>query len=253
MAGSTSSLTNIKDSLECTICKDIFYDPVSLRCGHTFCMKCIANIKTMYCPICYRTIGKTGCSKNIVIDKILGQIYPEREILKKNIESATKMCKSKKFSAYINAKSKEWMTIIKDNSSLFDITEVDIITRDLVLLKMYNLSPNKSKVRYFSSNQKTYLYYFTSFATRLKLIKDNANIFDSTEPILAITHESINLSRSSLDVILKKHLRDNPDATKALEEVYKTLPSKKKQLAEQKKSIKRQESESESTSSFSSE
>ncbi|KAH3841580.1 hypothetical protein DPMN_115047 [Dreissena polymorpha] len=34
-------VSKIKESLSCTICKNIFYIPVQSPCGHTFCQQCI--------------------------------------------------------------------------------------------------------------------------------------------------------------------------------------------------------------------
>ena len=41
------------EQLQCSICLDIFDDPISLpACGHTFCRTCISNVQSKKCPLC---------------------------------------------------------------------------------------------------------------------------------------------------------------------------------------------------------
>ncbi|KAI5104614.1 bloodthirsty-relatedprotein family, member 6 [Silurus meridionalis] len=54
MASSSSALC--EDQLECSICLDVFTDPVSTPCGHNFCMICLKEFwdSSSYCqcPVC---------------------------------------------------------------------------------------------------------------------------------------------------------------------------------------------------------
>ncbi|KAM4554764.1 E3 ubiquitin-protein ligase TRIM21-like [Odontesthes bonariensis] len=55
MASATSLMTD--ESFLCSICLEVFIKPVSIPCGHTFCLKCItdywATVGTLYqCPLC---------------------------------------------------------------------------------------------------------------------------------------------------------------------------------------------------------
>ena len=38
--------------LECAVCLDIFDDPVTITCGHTFCRGCIRCGYNQNCPLC---------------------------------------------------------------------------------------------------------------------------------------------------------------------------------------------------------
>ena len=40
--------------LTCSICKDIFTDPIITLCGHSFCYECINtwSLNSKFCPIC---------------------------------------------------------------------------------------------------------------------------------------------------------------------------------------------------------
>ncbi|XP_062850611.1 E3 ubiquitin-protein ligase TRIM39-like isoform X2 [Trichomycterus rosablanca] len=54
MASSSSFLS--EDQLQCSICLDVFADPVSTSCGHNFCMTCIKECwdtsSHCQCPVC---------------------------------------------------------------------------------------------------------------------------------------------------------------------------------------------------------
>ena len=38
--------------LECIICFDIFDDPITLPCGHTFCRQCVLCVFNRKCALC---------------------------------------------------------------------------------------------------------------------------------------------------------------------------------------------------------
>ena len=46
--------------LECAICMDIFDDPISLSCGHTFCRTCLCDMREKKCPLCNK-VGEYLC------------------------------------------------------------------------------------------------------------------------------------------------------------------------------------------------
>ncbi|KAI5606388.1 bloodthirsty-relatedprotein family, member 6 [Silurus asotus] len=54
MASSSSALS--EDQLQCSICLDVFTDPVSTPCGHNFCMICLKRFwdssSNCQCPVC---------------------------------------------------------------------------------------------------------------------------------------------------------------------------------------------------------
>uniref|UniRef100_A0A8C1NYV6 E3 ubiquitin-protein ligase TRIM39-like n=1 Tax=Cyprinus carpio TaxID=7962 RepID=A0A8C1NYV6_CYPCA len=59
MASSSGALD---EELQCSICLDVFTDPVTTPCGHNFCRtclnKCWTNTKTCFCPLCKETFSK---------------------------------------------------------------------------------------------------------------------------------------------------------------------------------------------------
>ncbi|XP_048034573.1 E3 ubiquitin-protein ligase TRIM39-like isoform X2 [Megalobrama amblycephala] len=60
MASSSGSVLN--QELQCSICLDVFTDPVTTPCGHNFCRTCLSkcwtNTQTCFCPICKETFSR---------------------------------------------------------------------------------------------------------------------------------------------------------------------------------------------------
>lgn len=44
--------TELEVDLHCNICTDLFVQPVTLICQHTFCQSCISDRNTRTCPMC---------------------------------------------------------------------------------------------------------------------------------------------------------------------------------------------------------
>uniref|UniRef100_H2ZV94 Uncharacterized protein n=1 Tax=Latimeria chalumnae TaxID=7897 RepID=H2ZV94_LATCH len=53
---SKSSTGGLEDDITCSVCQELFQDPVTLRCGHNFCRKCVCEYwkekTSQSCPIC---------------------------------------------------------------------------------------------------------------------------------------------------------------------------------------------------------
>ncbi|XP_077074109.1 E3 ubiquitin-protein ligase TRIM39-like [Siphateles boraxobius] len=52
----SSSGPSLNEELQCSICMEVFTDPVTTPCGHNFCrtclIKCWTNTQTCFCPLC---------------------------------------------------------------------------------------------------------------------------------------------------------------------------------------------------------
>ena len=75
---------NICDLLTCPICKDIFYDPVTLICQHSFCKYCLNQSNSKRCPMC-RLNTFIPPIKNNILDDLAKTMYSEKYENKKNM------------------------------------------------------------------------------------------------------------------------------------------------------------------------
>uniref|UniRef100_A0A3Q2QL65 RING-type domain-containing protein n=1 Tax=Fundulus heteroclitus TaxID=8078 RepID=A0A3Q2QL65_FUNHE len=61
---SSGSNLRSEDQFVCSICLDVFTDPVSTPCGHNFCKACITHyweVNVPYkCPLCTEIFKKVG-------------------------------------------------------------------------------------------------------------------------------------------------------------------------------------------------
>uniref|UniRef100_A0A4W3JJ55 RING-type E3 ubiquitin transferase n=1 Tax=Callorhinchus milii TaxID=7868 RepID=A0A4W3JJ55_CALMI len=61
-------LENLTDDLNCSVCLDLFTDPVTLECGHNFCRSCISGSwekkESKACPECRTVFAKSRLSGN---------------------------------------------------------------------------------------------------------------------------------------------------------------------------------------------
>ncbi|XP_073400320.1 uncharacterized protein [Dendrobates tinctorius] len=81
---------DIRHELDCSICKEIYTDPVTLRCGHNFCRVCIDGVRDTEggygkypCPECRATFQKwPPLQKNITLCNVVENVrstHPHQE------------------------------------------------------------------------------------------------------------------------------------------------------------------------------
>uniref|UniRef100_A0A3B3DE29 RING-type domain-containing protein n=1 Tax=Oryzias melastigma TaxID=30732 RepID=A0A3B3DE29_ORYME len=64
----------------CSICLDVLQDPVTIPCGHSYCMKCIQRFwnkekKIFSCPQCRKTFTpRPGLEKNIMLADLVEEV-----------------------------------------------------------------------------------------------------------------------------------------------------------------------------------
>merc|ERR1719221_985458 len=65
------------EELTCAICLHLLVQPVSLRCGHTFCAQCIAAAlpTTSSCPLC-RAPGGSLPAVNLLLERLISHAFP---------------------------------------------------------------------------------------------------------------------------------------------------------------------------------
>eukprot|EP01126_Amoeba_proteus_P035752 TRINITY_DN3610_c0_g1_i4.p1 TRINITY_DN3610_c0_g1~~TRINITY_DN3610_c0_g1_i4.p1 ORF type:complete len:393 (+),score=53.13 TRINITY_DN3610_c0_g1_i4:200-1378(+) len=69
----------LKEELTCPLCMELFFEPVTLHCGHTFCLECIGRAldTQKHCPVCRTTVHITsGLGVNLTLSNIVKRIFP---------------------------------------------------------------------------------------------------------------------------------------------------------------------------------
>uniref|UniRef100_H2ZTA6 Tripartite motif containing 35 n=1 Tax=Latimeria chalumnae TaxID=7897 RepID=H2ZTA6_LATCH len=79
---SKAANVNLEEDLTCSICYEIFTDPVTLQCGHNFCKKCVCEYWkqscTRSCSIC-RAPSTTDLKINIILHSITDALKEKSE------------------------------------------------------------------------------------------------------------------------------------------------------------------------------
>lgn len=74
-----------EEQLLCSICLDVFDNPVSTPCGHSFCMTCIGHywdsVKHCQCPLCKQTFKR---KPDLHINRTLREITEQFKRMKEN-------------------------------------------------------------------------------------------------------------------------------------------------------------------------
>ncbi|XP_073727773.1 E3 ubiquitin/ISG15 ligase TRIM25-like [Misgurnus anguillicaudatus] len=74
-----ASISGSQDQFICSICLDLLKDPVTIPCGHSYCMSCITNCwnqddqkRNYSCPQCRQTFNtRPDLNKNVVLAETL--------------------------------------------------------------------------------------------------------------------------------------------------------------------------------------
>ncbi|XP_048059531.1 E3 ubiquitin-protein ligase TRIM39-like isoform X2 [Megalobrama amblycephala] len=105
MSSSSGPLT---EELQCSICLDVFTDPVSTPCGHNFCKtclnKCWDNSQTCNCPYCKETFKirpdlKINTTLREVVDHYKKKSPEKKPEVLKNAEVLCDFCEERKLKA----------------------------------------------------------------------------------------------------------------------------------------------------------
>uniref|UniRef100_A0A671R322 Tripartite motif-containing protein 16-like protein n=1 Tax=Sinocyclocheilus anshuiensis TaxID=1608454 RepID=A0A671R322_9TELE len=84
-----ASISLGEDQFSCPICQDLLKDPVTIPCGHSYCMNCITDCwnkddqKGVYsCPQCRQTFTpRPALNKNVMLDEMVEKLKKTRSAL----------------------------------------------------------------------------------------------------------------------------------------------------------------------------
>lgn len=66
--------------VECKVCYDIFFKPITLPCQHTVCKKCVDDllrVRLRYCPYCRGRFNTKSTSRiNVALENRIRAIFP---------------------------------------------------------------------------------------------------------------------------------------------------------------------------------
>ncbi|XP_074490135.1 E3 ubiquitin-protein ligase TRIM35-like, partial [Sebastes fasciatus] len=75
--------SRLKDDLCCSVCHDIFKDPVILSCSHSFCKVCLQSWwiekHVRECPLCKKRHSKSVLPPNLDLNKVCESYLQERD------------------------------------------------------------------------------------------------------------------------------------------------------------------------------
>merc|ERR1711862_913019 len=59
---------DLEQQLQCSICCDMFSDPLTLECAHTLCEACLDSLpaKSRNCPLCRAPVSQTKCRSTVL-------------------------------------------------------------------------------------------------------------------------------------------------------------------------------------------
>ncbi|XP_056308932.1 E3 ubiquitin/ISG15 ligase TRIM25-like [Danio aesculapii] len=81
-----ASVSWASDQFRCPVCLDLLQDPVTIPCGHSYCMSCITNCwneeeqKRIYsCPLCKQSFtSRPALAKNVVLAEMVEKLQKTR-------------------------------------------------------------------------------------------------------------------------------------------------------------------------------
>eukprot|EP00061_Rhincodon_typus_P003099 g19265.t1 len=79
-----ASTSGIKAELTCSVCLDLFQDPVLTRCEHTFCRRCVLQFwgqqRRNICPLCRKVCPSAQLLRNRALAGVLDSLRQREDV-----------------------------------------------------------------------------------------------------------------------------------------------------------------------------
>ncbi|XP_018425064.1 PREDICTED: E3 ubiquitin-protein ligase TRIM39-like [Nanorana parkeri] len=122
--------TDLRSQLNCSVCLDILRDPVTIRCGHTFCELCISSVldsqersQVFTCPECRKRFKvRPALQRNVILCNITQYFHPsESEDNVPHSQSSSccgNLCKASLCEVHLNAHVTTEENVFSESSTL---------------------------------------------------------------------------------------------------------------------------------------
>jgi len=125
--------TDLFSILTCQCCGSRFADPLTLKCGHTFCRACVEHglddCESGVCVVCRSPVEKTylaKCKTNILLSQIIRKCYPDETAVNDLKVAANRLATRKCFADAIKAYA-EAIKIGKMNRHFLSVFKCDMV------------------------------------------------------------------------------------------------------------------------------
>ncbi|XP_030053318.1 E3 ubiquitin-protein ligase TRIM39 isoform X2 [Microcaecilia unicolor] len=106
MPGRSSAMYSLSTDLTCPVCLEYYSDPVTLACGHSFCLSCISRCwerpyGSFSCPVCRQNFTQRTLKRNQQLGEAVQRLHTQRaqssrgcECTKKQHENLKLFCRN---------------------------------------------------------------------------------------------------------------------------------------------------------------
>lgn len=89
----TAVMEHVPAEVACSLCLDLFHDPISTPCAHTFCRSCIARVLATghtSCPLCRRSMrgfDATAAVTHAAATSLIAQVVPSEVVARRALDA----------------------------------------------------------------------------------------------------------------------------------------------------------------------
>ncbi|XP_034388001.1 nuclear factor 7, ovary-like isoform X2 [Cyclopterus lumpus] len=149
---STNTMASRSEDLSCSICQDVFKDPVVLSCSHSFCKDCLKRWwrekLTQECPVCNRRSSRSEPPVSLVIKNLC-----ESFLLQRDQRAPETLCSlhSEKLKLFCLDHQQPVCVVCRDSRRHTDhsFKPINEVAQDLKKELQKSLKPLKEKLKVF--------------------------------------------------------------------------------------------------------